>query len=296
MKHNTDALKAIRKSLMINKSKAFSAHNNIKVGIIDSGVDATLESFNLFSINGKSYVDNSNGLTDELGHGTQVLGVINSLTHNFSLNSYKVFNSYYSNSYHVINAIYDAINDGNQIINISFGNYQLNEKNNIVKQQFHNAIQYGVKQGVIFMCSKGNAGIDFRNSKYIHLPSSIKGVISVSASTKDRTIPDYSNYDKYNISAIGGELTFNEFNEIKKNKMVLSLRSSSTNFNKDFIYDDGLVYTYGTSISSAYITAMIIKLKTQFPSKNFDFYYNALLSNSIQIFSKNSLFEDVYFH
>lgn len=295
MINNSHSLRLIRKSLMINSSKEYLANKNLKVGIIDSGIDGNLKALNLSKINGRSYIDNSMGLTDELGHGTQILGIINSMISNFSLNSYKVFNSFYGNSYHVINAIYDAIRDGNEIINISFGNYQLNSKDNVIVQQFNNAINYGIETGVIFTCSNGNEGINFQYSNYIHLPSSLKGVISASASTKDLNIADYSNYEKYNISAIGGELVFNEVNEIEKNKMVLSLRSSMSTYSEDLIYNNELVYTYGTSISSAYITALIIKLKTQYPSKSTEFYYNKLLSNSSQIFNKDSLFENVSF-
>lgn len=105
-----------------NNKKSFeiSKGEDIKVAIIDSGVDYNhpLLKDSLDLSNAKSYVPDEKNILDTNGHGTMVSGLVKQVAPEAILVPYKVIGSTSGESVWTIAAIIDAVNDGNDIIDI----------------------------------------------------------------------------------------------------------------------------------------------------------------------------------
>ena len=132
----------------------------IKVGIIDSGVDFSHPNLVDNNLKQKNYVNDDQ--TDELGHGTQVAGVIDTLAPGVEMTSYKVMGAEEGESLNVIRAIIDATNDGMDIINVSLGSYKNYTKGEekFTTIAFLKAIEYARRNKTIIVASAGNESIN----------------------------------------------------------------------------------------------------------------------------------------
>ena len=185
-----------------NNGKSFeleSGNHNVVVGIIDSGVDTThpdlannfLGGKNLIPANfqnDSSETGESKDVTDRLGHGTKVAGIIaangrtKGVAPNIGFKSYRIFNKDgETNATICSSAIIDAVNDGVKVINLSIGDYDLKGKcywtdpNTGITHDlgddmaeyslFKRAIKYAVKKGVTVVAAAGNEKIDCSNGK-----------------------------------------------------------------------------------------------------------------------------------
>ncbi|MBI3842432.1 MAG: S8 family serine peptidase, partial [Thaumarchaeota archaeon] len=107
--------------------------NNVKIGVIDTGIDYTHPDLLGFGNNGKvvggyDFVDNDEQPMDTNGHGTEVAGIIAAngklmgIAPNAKLFAYRVSADGESvSSDYIIKAIHKAIADKVNIINISLG-------------------------------------------------------------------------------------------------------------------------------------------------------------------------------
>lgn len=234
-----------------NNGKSFqleSGNHNVVVGIIDSGVDVNHQDLVNNLLGGENFVsanfkgDNtetgdSDDINDRFGHGTMVAGTIaangrtKGVAPNIGFKSYRIFNKDgQTNSSIVSAAIMKAADDGVNVINLSFGGYDLKGKcywtdpktgikykmgNDMAEYSLYKrAIKYAIQKNVIVVTSAGNDGLncadkymltDYLNKinkadglSYVGMtyenPGSIKGVINVSATGKDDKIASYSNY------------------------------------------------------------------------------------------------------
>ena len=158
--------------------------NDIKVGVIDSGVynHPDLEA-NL--LEGHNYLTDSNDTSDYFGHGTFVAGIIAAESNNEYIDGIayhakivplKCFDENNDSSAAIIaDAIYDAVDIyGCDVINMSFGMSEFHT--NITLET---AVAYALQNGCILVAAVGNDG---KNTVYY--PAAYDGVVGVGAVDK----------------------------------------------------------------------------------------------------------------
>jgi hypothetical protein len=127
------------------------------------------------------------------GHGTQIAGIIAAQTNNTIgiaglLPGVKVMNlragtsQGYLEEDDVARAILYALNNGAQIINMSFGDI-------VVSRFLQDVIEYAYSQGAVLIASAGNSG-----SNEIHYPAGFPQTISVGATSFNDQPADFSNW------------------------------------------------------------------------------------------------------
>ncbi|UYZ61767.1 S8 family serine peptidase [Hymenobacter weizhouensis] len=137
-------------------------------------------------INGWSFVDETANLTDDVGHGTNVTGIIGASGNNSvgyagvnwgcKLMTCKALddknNGFYS---WWIKAIYYAVNNGARVINMSLGGTSSS-------QAMQDAVDYATQRGVVVVACMMNA-----NSSTVYYPAGLTGVIAVGSTNPDDT-------------------------------------------------------------------------------------------------------------
>lgn len=194
----------------LNRINAYSAWNistgssNIKVAVIDSGVDAGHEDLgygydtyaNVDTSISWDYLNNTNYVVPTYYHGTFVAGIIGAKTNNnvgiaglaggnssngITILSYCIGNADTFLSASVGDAIIDAIDNGAKVINLSFGVAETSEINAAITEAYNN--------NVAVVCAVGN-----NNNSYISYPSSHMYSISVGAINENNVKASFSNY------------------------------------------------------------------------------------------------------
>lgn len=135
--------------------------NEIKLGIIDTGIYAAHPDFQGITFSGKNFITNqsSTDLSDSAGHGTRVSGIILAKNNNVGIrgmvNITNVIITKVSfnlrQEYEMVNAIYYCVTNGVKIINMSGGTPSYNGLSNL-----SNAVYYAWKNGVIIVCAVPN--------------------------------------------------------------------------------------------------------------------------------------------
>ncbi|SJZ41451.1 Subtilase family protein [Pilibacter termitis] len=248
------------KSLNLSKGK------NIRVGLIDSGVDFThpfLSPMVDLSL-AKSFVEGDSSLVDENGHGTMVAGIFSQISPEIKLTPYKVISKTDGESFWTLEAMIQAVNDKQEILNMSLGSYKYENKEDekLTIEAFERAVQYAKKHNVLIVSSSGNKGFDlderYQNTKLRHLPSSIKGVIAVSATTREDTLASYSNFGSNVIfTASGGDYRFVDGLLDASALIYTTYPLDRDNQLGAFGLPQGYMLTIGTSISAPCVTAAI---------------------------------------
>ncbi|WP_160692570.1 S8 family serine peptidase [Clostridium sp. C2-6-12] len=175
-----------------------SGNHDVIVGIIDSGVDKTHPDLINNFLGGKNLVPanfgndpsetgNSNDITDKLGHGTNIAGIIaangkiKGVAPNIGFKSYRIFNQHGDTSATICSsAIMTSVNDGVKVINLSLGAYDLKGKcywtdpNTGIKYNlgddmaeyslFKRAIKYATENNVTVVAAAGNESLDCANN------------------------------------------------------------------------------------------------------------------------------------
>ncbi len=175
----------------------------ITIAVIDSGCNSHLEMPNNI-LTGFNIIDESNDVTDNIGHGTKVSGVIAAEINEIGISGVapkckilpiKAFDTDFSTkTSHIAEAIMKVADDYDcDIINLSLGSAKENET-------LKAAIDYAIEKGIIIIASSGNDGTTAYN-----YPASYDNVVSVGAIDINKEICDYSQYnDKINVVAPGG--------------------------------------------------------------------------------------------
>ncbi|MBI9008485.1 MAG: S8 family serine peptidase [Tenericutes bacterium] len=191
--------------------------SNILIAIIDTGIDTSHPEFSgRISPYSKNIVTNEIGLSaieDDYGHGTMVAGIIaankdNSegiagITQNTSLLIIKtnVTNEDSFKDSDLIEAIYYAIEQGADIINLSLGS-------NYANPQTEEAIKAATQSGIVVVGASGNEGTD-----ELMYPASFEECISVGAVDEDMEIAIYSSFnDAVDLTAPGSDIITTSMN------------------------------------------------------------------------------------
>jgi subtilase family protein len=195
---------------------------NVRVAILDSGVDSGHPELQNQIIDGRSFVSSS-WENDTNGHGTFVAGEIAAALNNgqgiagvgfpVDLLIAKIVRSDGTISPDAeARAIHWAVDHDARVINMSFGGVR--DPHDLSRDTYSQleaaAVQYAVSKGVLVVAAVGNA--DSAPSEpwgYAGYPAALPHVLGVSSLGRDGTVPSFSNRDsRYNDISAPGEGIF----------------------------------------------------------------------------------------
>ncbi|MGM9527083.1 MAG: S8 family peptidase [Oscillospiraceae bacterium] len=217
----------------------------VKVAIIDSGVSSLHEDFEGVSFErGKNLIDGSHDVSDEMGHGTFVAGVIAAACNNgvgiaglcdeVTLVPLKSFSSDNRTSVtYIISAIYEAVDTFDcDVINLSLG-MDANVRS------LREAIDHANANGVIVVSAVGNSG-----TSKLQYPAAYENVIGVGSIDKTGRVTSFSQKNESVFVVAPG----------------VDIISLSNERNNAYFVGEG------TSYSAPHVTAAAIMLKQYAPS------------------------------
>ncbi|WP_052676026.1 S8 family peptidase [Paenibacillus sp. IHBB 10380] len=248
------------------QSFEFSEGQGVRIGLIDSGVDIyhPLISPVLDLSNAKSYIEGDNSIRDTNGHGTMVAGVIAQISPKAVITPYRVIGDATGDSYFTIQAMIQAVQDEQDILNMSLGTYKYSNDENeqITIEAYERAVQYALQNNVMIVSSSGNKGLDldlkFQEEGIRHLPGSIPGVFSVSALTRENALASYSNIgSNIQFAAPGGDYVI-EDGYLDVTKLIYTAYPTDMdNMLGSIGVPQGYMFSTGTSLSAPAVSAAI---------------------------------------
>ena len=127
--------------------------NDIVIAILDTGIERSHGDLkNIDILEGYDATLGKNGVyADSEGHGTAVAGIISSVAKGAKIYPVKVSSGGMVYSSALVEGIYNAVDNGADIINVSLGGYSYS-----VSEQ--NAINYALSNGCIVVAAAGNDG------------------------------------------------------------------------------------------------------------------------------------------
>ena len=169
---------------------------DVKIGIIDSGVDRGHQDLNDVYAGGYDFVQDDADPDDVYGHGTHVagtacaedndLGVVG-VAPGCALYSLRVLNDSGSGSWSATIAAMDwAVLNRLQVVNLSLGSSQ--DPGSTVKAAFDNA----EAKGLVIVAAGGNSGTPSGKGNNVIYPAKYASVIAVAATDKNDTRPSWS--------------------------------------------------------------------------------------------------------
>lgn len=266
--------------------KKQKGNHNVKVALIDSGVDFNHPDLkeNIIS-KGRSFVPNVDNTEDHMGHGTMAAGTIAAngnmlgVGPELGIIPYKVMDNWQdgAESAWVTQAIITATKDGVDVINLSLGTYKSLEKpeDRVVVESYKRAVKYAHEHGVIVVASAGNESFDnnnptliaekrgFSGDKQVHLPGGgVPSLITVSATDKNDLLASYSNYGGVSVAAPAGDYGPEWATEQKLDPLSMTLTTYPTNLpqpplSKALNLPEGYVLMVGTSVAAPKVSGAV---------------------------------------
>lgn len=270
------------------KSLEIAKGNGSSIAIIDSGIDIThpILQGKVNISESKSFVNDDDSIIDYNGHGTQVAGIITQIAPDAELVSYKVIGLESGESQWTIEAVIEAANDGNDIINMSLGTYKSMdiESEKLTIEVFERAIEFAESKNAVIVASAGNKALDldqYYETEHIrHLPGSINGVISVSA-VNESLLSSYSNYgSNITLCAPGGDLVYNN-GLLDLSQWIYCIYPQNLDNGLSAIgVPQGYTFSYGTSLAAPVVSAGIADILSLYLEKNQNVLKEQLISNA----------------
>lgn len=164
----------------------------VKVAVLDSGIDATHPDLVANYAGGYDFLDNDDSPNDVNGHGTHVSGTIAAEDNLigvvgvspgvdlYSLKFLDASGSGYSSD--AIAGIQWAVNNGIQVLNMSYGSYYYNRSEK-------SALDKAYAAGMLLVAAAGNRG-----DSLMLYPAAYSSVIAVAATDKDDSRAWFSSY------------------------------------------------------------------------------------------------------
>ena len=295
--------------------KLYSKSNSkVSIAILDSGVD--LQNTGLLknlSNHSKNYVPNKgylgkeegeegiiSDIQDRLGHGTAVVAQIvgddniNGVNPHVNVNVYRIFGTSSASPDWIVKAIYDAVDDGNDIINLSTGQYLMidgeyedgtNDFETFLK--YKKAIEYANQKGVIVVAALGNDSLNVSNQSdllklissrkkvrkpglVVDVPSYFSSTISVGGIDRLGNLSDFSNKgDSDAIYAPAGSTL--SLSELGLNNFI-----NAEKYKEDWIFSatlGGYTYLYGNSFAAPKVSGAIAMIIDKYKLKNQPYNY-----------------------
>lgn len=226
--------------------------SRVHIGIIDSGITSQYRqelgekvryTQNFVPRGGFNNQDtdengSSNDVEDRIGHGTSVTSLIEGtddmvgVNPNAKVDVYRVFSKKGCNPSWVLKALIQAVDNGDDVINMSLGRYgiiaggyfgQEGNNDNPEYQAWTRAVQYAKEHGSTVVVAAGNESLnlddpqamtDYINKKNplikaqgkgASLPASVPGIVRVAATGNQGERSEYSCYSKSSVYAPGGD-------------------------------------------------------------------------------------------
>lgn len=197
----------------------------IRVGVIDSGVDARHEIFeNVEILTGWNTITDDTIMYDDVGHGTHIAGILASESENLQIIPYKIVDSNGGRLSNVLEAFSKAIEDHPNVINASFGLMSSSYSLEVMMQEAY-------EEDIIVVAAAGN-----NNSSKGFYPATYHTTLAVASVTPEGEPMEKSNFGEWIDVAANGQ-------------MVLSA-----------LPDNQYGYKSGTSQAAATISARIVTL------------------------------------
>lgn len=245
------------------------------VALIDSGVDVNhpLLKDQLDLKQAKNYVNDDKNVNDDMGHGTSVAAVMANIAPQAKITPYKVLGKVDGESIWVLEAIIDATNNRNDVINLSLGTYKSSNIDDeaVLIKAYERAVKYAEKKGSLVVASAGNRAEnldELKKSKTVHLPGNIKDVITVSATNINNQLSSYSNTGKnVDFTAPGGDLDENSglFDLIIS---AYPIYLPQNELDEYVGMPRGYTLTYGTSLAAPQVSASLLLVKSKLIQQN----------------------------
>lgn len=245
----------------INASAAWDegyTGSGVRIAIVDSGVNITHEDFDGVTIlTGHNVLDDSTNVTDELGHGTFVAGVIAAkrdngigiagITDEAAIVPIKCFSdSKVTSASYIIEGIYTAVDSyGCQVVNLSLGL----ERDMLSLRE---CVDYAESQGVLIVSAAGNSG-----GTEVLYPAIYDNVVGVGSVSRNGQVSGFSNHNESVCVVAPGE-------------EIISLSESGNGYSRGS----------GTSYSVPHISAMAVIAKCIDPDITASEFKSALIESA----------------
>ena len=177
-----------RTTLKLAQTQQISTGTDVKVGIVDVGINLAHPTLQAKTTSGFDFVAGDPVANDEpggiaSGHGTFVAGVVNMVAPDAQLVAYRVLDTAGSgNGFGVAKAIIQAVQDGCKVINLSIVMYAKHAATDA-------AIEYARNNGVLVVAAAGNDSTDTER-----FPANDSYTLSVAALDSLNLKADFSNF------------------------------------------------------------------------------------------------------
>lgn len=170
----------------------YSAGEGVKVGVIDTGVNANHPDLQEAVKGGLNLVDQSRPPGDDNGHGTHVAGIIAARNNRWgvvgvapacSIYALKAFDSRGTGSVSlIIAALQWCVENDIRVVNMSFGGQE--------NRALGRAVQVALDAGLVLVAAAGNDG----RPNSVDFPARHQGVVAVTALTADDRLANFSSW------------------------------------------------------------------------------------------------------
>lgn len=237
----------------------------VKVAIIDSGIDSNHEDLIGNVLPGYNFLDNSMDTTDNFGHGTRIAGIIGATRNNklgiagvasgVKMIPLKVYEKNKIDIKNVVRALKWCLDNKVDVINISMGYEQ--DYSDHRKIQYYieekKLIELLIKESKLVVAPVGN-----KNKSTMNYPAYYDGTISVGSCGIQRenlkiNKSNFNNSCDYNTVYAPGEYIY------------------TTDINNKYVYDTG------TSCACAFVSGALALLKSEFKNLDSSMYMESLL-------------------
>jgi len=234
-----------------------STGSNVRVAVIDGGINLNHPAFDGTVLSGWDYVDEDPEAFDEpggtnTGHGTFVAGVVHLVAPSAEIISYRVTNlGGASNGYVVAEAIMQAVTDSCRVINLS-----------LVTTAEHlaiaTAVEWAKQNNVMVVVAAGNG-----QDSPIHYPASDDNTVAVAAVDSNLTLADFSSFGDYVDVCAPGVMVYAPY------------------------LDSTYAWWGGTSFAAPFVTGLAALLASIDPELTADQIRDTILTTAIPIDSLN---------
>ncbi len=283
----------MQKSISTGTKFRHKSTGKATIGVIDSGITydnpqiySNIISVKNFTADLDTGVVDEQNIIDKTGHATSVVGQISSngeykgIAPGMKIRMYRVFDEGNAQDQWILKAIIQAAKDDVDVINLSLGEYLLEnstdeDDNTALVNIYQRAINYAYNQGSVVVASVGDEGIDLDNQAELKdylgslngkdynqvdgfvrdIPAELDNIVTVGSVDDDDYISSFSNRgSSVDIYATGGGTK--ALAEVGYENWV-----SKKLYEKDWVIvptlEGKFTYAYGTSIATPKVSAAL---------------------------------------